>query len=382
VTPPTLVHGLAGDLVLPDWTPLAEEEVGAVLGHYPSRQPGDEPVITWRSPRPMSAAALVSWGGTEVFVKRHDPRVRNARQLTVEHAFAEHLRARGLPTPAVLGTVAGRTTITSNEGVYEVHQTASGVDLYRDAMSWTPFTSLGHAWAAGAALARFHQASSDFSCPARPPSVLTDSCHVITAADPLEAIHRLAASRPGLARYLAQRAWQNDLAVHHVPFIRRASPLLAGLERHWTHGDWHPSNLAWTSEGPDASVAAVFDLGLANLTFATHDLATALERSTVGWLDLSRTGRAEADLDAADALLDGYQQTRPLDAASALAVAAVLPVVHLEYALSEIEYFSDVVDSPANADLAYHGYLLGHTRWFETAEGSAMLDHLQQRLAP
>jgi Ser/Thr protein kinase RdoA (MazF antagonist) len=209
--------------------------------------------------------------------------------------------------------------------------------------------------------------------------VLTDSCHVITAADPLEAIARLAAARPGLARYLAERSWQNELAAHHVPFMRQASPLLARLKRQWTHGDWHPSNLAWTSNRPDAGVAAVFDLGLANRTFAAHDLATALERSTVSWLDLPQTGRAEADLDAADALLDGYQQTRPLDAASALAVAAVLPVVHLEYALSEIEYFSDVVDSPASADLAYHGYLIGHTRWYETAEGSLMIDHVQQR---
>ena len=375
---PLRVHGLAGDLVAPDWSPLSDEEARAVLSNYPSRQEDDEPAITWRSPRPMSAAALVSWAGTEVFVKRHDPRVRTAHQLTAEHIFAEHLRTRGVPVPAVLATVTGRTTVTSTEGVYEVHQTAAGVDLYRDAMSWTPFTSLGHAWAAGSALARFHHAASDFPCPASPPSVLTDSCHIITAADPIEAINQLAAARPGLARYLAKRSWQNELGAHHVAFIRQASPLLAGLEPQWTHGDWHPSNLGWTSDGPDAVVAAVFDLGLANLTFAAHDLATALERSTVNWLDLPHTGAPEADLDAVDALLDGYQHTNPSDGASA-AVAAVLPVAHLEYALSEIEYFSEVVDSPANADLAYDGYLIGHTRWFEGPEGSAMLDHLLRR---
>jgi hypothetical protein len=120
----------------------------------------------------------------------------------------------------------------------------------------------------------------------------------------------------------------------------------------------------------------VFDLGLANRTFAAHDLATALERSTVSWL----VDKPEADLEAVDALLDGYQSISPLDRLTGAAMAAVLPVVHLEYALSEIEYFSDVVDSPVNADLAYVGYLIGHTRWFEGPAGEALLDHLRRRI--
>jgi hypothetical protein len=38
-----------------------------------------------------------------------------------------------------------------------------------------------------------------------------------------------------------------------------------------------------------------------------------------------------------------------------------------------------VVSSPANADLAYDGYLLGHTAWFRTPHGAAVLDHLRRR---
>jgi hypothetical protein len=57
----------------------------------------------------------------------------------------------------------------------------------------------------------------------------------------------------------------------------------------------------------------------------------------------------------------------------------VLPVVHVEYALSEIEYFADVVASPANAELAYDGYLLGHARWFSSTDGAALVGHLQAR---
>jgi Ser/Thr protein kinase RdoA (MazF antagonist) len=155
--------------------------------------------------------------------------------------------------------------------------------------------------------------------------------------------------------------------------------MLGELRPHWGHGDWHPSNLTWTSTAADAETAGVLDLGLANRTSVAHDLATALERSTVSWLEMAGTGRAEADLDAVDALLDGYECIRKLDPKESLALAEILPVVHLDYALSEVEYFADVVGSPGNADLAYDTYLLGHTRWFEGSEGSAMLDLLRRR---
>ena len=374
--PAGLVHGMGKDLVEPDWAPLTPGEVSTVLAHYGT---DTGTVIAWRSPRPMSAAALVRGGGDAVFVKRHHLHVRSAAQLAVEHAFAAHLRAAGAPVPDVRRTAAGTTTLACGDVVYEVHEVAPGIDLYRDALSWTPFISLGHARAAGAMLARLHQAAAGFGCPARAPGVLTNSCAVIVAADPLAEVETILGQRPGLGRYLSGRDWPGDLAGHLLPAIQRVAPLLGVLERQWGHGDWHPSNLTWDSAAADAQVAAVFDFGLANRTFAVHDLAIALERSTVGWLDLAESGRAEADLDAVNALLDGYQSVRPLSPAEAAALPEVLPVVHLEYALSEIEYFADVVHSPANADLAYDAYLIGHARWFGGSEGSAMLGHLRQR---
>jgi hypothetical protein len=57
----------------------------------------------------------------------------------------------------------------------------------------------------------------------------------------------------------------------------------------------------------------------------------------------------------------------------------VLPVVHVEYALTEVEYFAGIVASPANADLAYDAYLLGHARWFAGPDGTVLLDHLRRR---
>ena len=373
-----LAHGMGRVLVEPDWPPLTDEEVSGVLARY--GRP-DAAVVNWHSPRPMSAAALVRCDGEELFVKRHHLLVRTAGQLAAEHALAAHLRALGVAVPAVLRLPDGGTTVGSGDYVYEVHARADGIDLYRDVLSWEPFTSLHHARAAGAALARFHRASASFGLPGRPPGVLTSSCAVITASDPLAAVARLAARRPGLASYLDRRPWREDLTRYHLPAIGHLAPLLPHLGRLWGHGDWHPSNLTWTAPSPGADVAAVIDLGLANLTFAAHDLAVAIERSAVAWLDLADTGRADADIAAVDALLDGYDAVRPLTQAELEALPRLLPVVHVEYALSEVEYFASVVPSPDNASLAYDTYLIGHTRWFGGPDGSALLSHLRQRAA-
>jgi Ser/Thr protein kinase RdoA (MazF antagonist) len=253
------------------------------------------------------------------------------------------------------------------------------VDLYRDVPSWYPFASLDHARSAGRALASFHRAARDFPLPASEPSVLMNSTAIVASGDPLGELARLVAARPALARAVAQRSLVEDFARYHLRAIEKAAPLLGALVPQWGHGDWHASNLTWSSMGPEAVVAGVLDLGLANRTFAVHDLAVALERSTVDWLDPAGTGHIAADLKAVDAMLDGYEQVQPLDEVELVALVAVLPVVHLEYALSEVEYFAEVVRSPANAELAYDGYFIGHTRWFEEAAGSVLIDHLQRR---
>src|SRR5262249_60188900 len=129
----------------------------------------------------------------------------------------------------------------------------------------------------------------------------------------------------------------------------------------------------------EAGVGAVMDVGLSTRTFAAHARGVAMERSAVSGLDLAENGRAHPDLPAVDALLDGYEGVRRLTGAELAALPLLLPVVHVEYALSEVEYFASVVRSPGNADLAYHGYLVGHARWFGTPDGQALLSHLQRR---
>lgn len=123
----------------------------------------------------------------------------------------------------------------------------------------------------------------------------------------------------------------------------------------------------------------MFDFGLSDRTFALFDLATAIERNLIPWLDLDGGGRAVAELDQLDALLFGYASVLPLDAAQLRLLAALLPLVHADFALSEVEYFAGVTGSDEHAGVAYDRYLLGHADWFGSGEGQRLLRHLQRR---
>ena len=364
-------HGWNDDDATPDWPPLETAEVEALLSGFaalrgPSR-------ILWRSPRPFSAAARVLTPAGERFVKRHHRRVRTPAALAEEHAFIAHLRAQGLPVPEVVADDAGRTAIERGDWTYEVHATAGGVDLYRDTPSWTPLAQAAHARNAGRMLARLHRAAAGFAAPSRSTAMLVARDEVLRAPDLVQAIDAQRAQRPALAAYLARcRDWRADLAPLAARH-RQLQPRIAALPRLWTHGDWHASNLFWTGADDHAEVATILDFGLCAPTFALYDLATAIERNAIAWLHLD-AGTQVAFPDTARALMAGYAELLPLAPAMRETLAALLPLVHVDFALSEVDYFLGVLDAPAQADLAWDGFLLGHAAWFETAPGRALLD--------
>lgn len=371
---PHFVHGLAADDAPPDWPPLAPAEVATLLERYPHLAPAGP--IAWRSPRPLSAAALVASAAGTVFVKRHHESVRTRTQLAEEHACMAWLRARGIPVPAVLADAQGHTAIAQGEWTYEVHAAAEGVDLYRQAISWEPLRDLAHAQAAGAMLARLHEAADGYAARQRSTHVLVARSELVEAPDPLAALAAQLPARPGLAAYLERRDWRGELAATLAPFHPGLSARLAAQPRLWTHGDWHVSNLCWSGAGSQARVSAVLDFGLAARTFALFDLATAIERNAIAWLALDR-GHAAAHPDIARALIAGYRSRRPLAPADVHLLADLLPLVHLDFALSEVEYFAAVTHSPANADVAYHTFLRGHAAWFATPAGRAMREAIR-----
>ncbi len=368
-----LVHGMGMALETPTWPAITMADAQAVLAHFPAA--GRLVDLHWHSPRPFSAAALIDTDRGLHFLKRHHHRLRTPAALVEEHRFMAHLRAAGLCVPEIVSTADGDSAVALGEWTYELHRDAPGADLYRDRQSWTPFLSSGHAHAAGEALARLHRASRDFAAPARGPHPLIASFTILPALDPMAAAQAYVAARPALSGWLADRAWQRELARLIAALGQGLSERMAGQPALWTHGDWHPSNLLWTDGG---GVAAILDFGLATRSCALHDLAMAIERAAFRWLDLGNDD-AIGDVDAAMAIITGYRGVAPIAASDMETLIGLLPLIHVEFALSEIDYFAGIVGDPDQAAIAWQDYLVGHADWFLSVAGQDFLRRLMER---
>ena len=372
-------HGMDGSLVAPDWEPLALDEVRELLRRVAGY---DGPIeILSVSPRPFSAASVVAANGRSVFVKRHHRSVRDREGLLEEHRFIAHLQANGAPVPNVLVTVTGETAIENDEWIYEVHETPRGIDVYQDALSWTPFLSAAHARSAGRMLAKLHKAASGFLASPRKPQPLVSSFTIFASSDPRAAMERYIDARPALARN--PTTLRNCDALELLaPFHEELLPLLPSLNPLWTHNDLHASNLFWSDARSNAHATAVFDFGLADRTNAVHDLALAIERNIVEWLalpeDPAQASSVPVHLDHLHALLDGYNELRPLSQEEAAALAPMTALCHAEFALTEADYFLGVLQSDARARVATDQYLVGHAQWFRSPGGQKLLDELRE----
>jgi len=360
------VQGLNNDEVAADWPPISTRDISWLREHYP--QLDGQSQARWHSPRPLSAAAIVDGAQGAVFIKRHHHSVRSAACLEEEHRFIAHLAAAGLPVVQVLAAADGHTAVEQGEWTFELHAVGVGDDLYRDAVSWSLLTDVAQASEAGRMLARLHQASDSYHAPQRSTHVLVARDDLIRADDPIAAIQSDLPTRPGLARYLARIPWETQLRRDVLPWHSGLAERLRDEPRLWAHNDWHVSNLLWR----DGQVSTVLDFGLASPTSALFDLATAIERNAVAWLQLER-GMEAVRIDIALALLDGYRQVLPLSAARVHLLADLLPMVHFDFALSEVEYFEGVTSSTANADVAWQPFMLGHPAWFHSPPGQALL---------
>jgi Ser/Thr protein kinase RdoA (MazF antagonist) len=368
-------HGLEGNLVEPDWPALKLDELDGLLRRFPQAQKAER--ILSFSPRPFSAASVVETPLGNVFVKRHHRAVRDRDALLEEHRWLNYLSRRDTLVKKPLEDRSGETAVELGEWTYEVHPVGDGLDVYEAAQSWTPFLSVGHARHAGRALARLHAASAGYDAPARKAATLVTSFRIFSCDDPWPELARYIEERPALHGYLAKRDWLVETQEALLPFHNRLRKFLPAFQHLWTHNDFHASNLFWSDASPEAEVTDIIDVGLADRTNALHDIATAIERNGVEWLQIHDASRDPLHLEQIDALLSGYEEMHPLSREEAEAVVALLPLVHAEFALSEADYFLRVLKSQEKADLAYLGYFLGHARWFNSGPGKRLLSHLQ-----
>jgi Ser/Thr protein kinase RdoA (MazF antagonist) len=379
VTAPPKVHGLDGSFVEPDWPNLTLQEVNQLLRQYPAAEKASG--ILTVSPRPFSAASVVSTPRGKVFVKRHHISVRSEADLLEEHRLLEYLHQRDPIVVAPLADADGKTVTSTGEWTYEVHPFAPGMDLYEEAHSWTPFLSVAHARNAGRALARLHAASAGYAAPARVTRTLVSSFTIFSQENPWPLLERYANERPQLFAYLENYSWRDQIQQAFAEHHHALRPYLSFLEPLWTHNDFHASNLFWSDTSPQAEVSAIIDFGLADRTNAIHDIATAIERNAVRWLEIE-TSADVVHFDHIDAFLAGYESLRPLSQREAEAIGALLPLVHAEFALSETDYFIRVLHSPQKAEVAYKTFLLGHANWFLTDAGKRLREHLALGVGP
>jgi Ser/Thr protein kinase RdoA (MazF antagonist) len=372
------VHSMRVDPARTDWPRLELQEVQAVVERWGLTDAARR--VIWHSPRPLSSAAIVELRNRELFVKRHHRSVRTATELEEEHQFIQHLHSRGAPVSGVLIAADGATAVELGDWTYEIHEVGAGIDLYRDAVSWSPFLSSDHAFAAGRTLGSLHVSSRQFDAPPRSARLLVSNDRVIRSAEPLRVVDELVALRPALRDYFQGKAWRTEIARAIAPFHDRYLDVLPYLESLWTHNDWHASNLLWTDQSVAASVRTALDFGLSDRTTAVYDLATAIERNTIPWLDIHDGEVGAAHLALVSGLIGGYLGARALSPAERAALVAILPLVHVGYALTEIDYFHGTTHSTENADLAYYAFLLGHSAWFESVHGRALLDHVYREL--
>jgi Ser/Thr protein kinase RdoA (MazF antagonist) len=321
-----------------------------------------------------------------VFLKRHYRAVRDAEGLTEEHRFLRHLIANGSAVPRVFGNSAGETAIERGAWTYEVHEALDGIDLYGDALSWTPFRTIAHAHSAGRALARMHRASEGFDAKPRKVQPLVASFTIFSSPDAGAELEHYLAARPALAEHPHVRRCCDEALESLAPFHGKLRPLLPALRPLWTHNDLHASNLLWSESGSNAQAMGMIDFGLADRTCAVHDLAQAIERNIVEWLApvqglesaMISAKNVPIHLDHLTALLEGYESVRTLSDEEVAALAPMTALCHAEFALSETDYFLGVLHSQEKASMACDGWLVGHARWFRSEDGKRLLDAIEE----
>jgi Ser/Thr protein kinase RdoA (MazF antagonist) len=231
-------------------------------------------------------------------------------------------------------------------------------------------------------LARLHLAAEKYDAPARKPRPLVASFTIFAGNDPHDALKAYLTARPALDQHSATRE-DCKLALELLtPFHNNLKNYLPSLAPLWTHNDLHASNLFWSDDCPQARPKSVIDFGLSDRTNAVYDLAQAIERNIVEWLQL-RHDSAEGNnipvhLDHLSAMLDGYEKVRPLSQWEASALVPMVALGHTEFALTEADYFLGVLNSVDKARIATRDYLVKHAEWFRGPGRRLLLDPLQR----
>lgn len=357
------------------WPPLTEDDIATLLPHW-GAHPAHNPIL-WHSHRPFSASAIVALAdGGQLFLKRHGRALRSAETLTEEHLFAHHLARQGLPVSAPIPMQNGLTALATPDYTYEAFPLHAERDAYRGLDSWRPYQETAQAASSGTLLARLHQASEGHQAPPRQNPPLISARHPLLHDRLKDSLIPWAAQQDGLAAFCPPDALQRDVLPLLAPFHEALLPLLPDDQPLWGHGDWHGANLLWNEDGQNLTAARAFDFGMCDLTSAAFDLAVAIERSFISWLDPHGTPTVHEE--QLRAFLHAYDAQRPRSTVEKHLTACWLPLCHVTFALSETAYYGHILGNKEAAEISRRDYLIGHARWFHTSRGKAPLAMLKE----
>lgn len=355
------------------WPIISDSEIADVLGRLEHPLAGTPLTV---SNRPTTAGILVDVGPRTVFIKRHGPRTVPADHLRAVHGLVAHVRDRGIPTPALLRFADHDTLWETPAGTWEVYEGAQGEDRYRDAPTWTVPRTLDEARALGAMTARLAIASADYRARRNPACAYQSSMHLF-ASDPRRDLPRWLAERPGVRAYLAHSGRRiEDQWAPHLQFAASYADIAPRLPVAWTHGDLHVSNVFWDGNHP----SQVIDFGLADRNPAVYDLALAIERNAFEWTRIVDGDEDAVRADVTLALIEGYEEIRPLSPDERCGLVAMMPLVQAEAGLNWIEYQYGATRSLHGADWCLDIFFGEHTRWFTRPSGRDYLAWLDDAL--
>lgn len=246
-------------------------------------------------------------------------------RVAFTHSLIEHVRKRGFPTPAVVPTRGGQSTVLRIEGnVYECFEFVEG-ERYDDSLEQTTH--------AGATLAGYHAAVAGFHADWTPPHA---------------SYHDAAMVRTGLNTIPTTTAGHDSVVGHEAELLETTQKLYELYEEaaaqveaegfaSWPstiiHGDWHPGNLLFFGQ----RVVAVLDFDAARFLPPVIDVAYGLlqfsilrgEEEPSQWPDFfdeSRARRFWTGFGARAELTPAQRRAIPSLMVEALIGEAALPI--------------------------------------------------------
>ena len=356
------------------WPVISEDECERVLARLATPFAG---TVLQVSNRPTAAGILVDAGTSTVFIKRYAPGAVPADHLRAVHGLVAHIRARGFPTPAFLAFADSDTVWETPTGTWEVCEGAIGEDRYRDDPTWTIPGTLDEAHALGSMTARLALASSDYYAALNPPSAYQSRMRLF-AQDPRRDLPQWLAERPGVRAYLRDSGRRiEDEWAPHLDFAAAYAPIAAQLPSSWTHGDLHVSNVFWEGLAPSQFI----DFGLADRNPSVYDLALIIERNAFEWTRIVDGDEEAVHRDITLALIDGYEEVRPLSPLERRGLLALMPLIQAESGLNWNEYQYGATRSMPGADWCLDVFFGEHTRWFTRPPGRDYLAWLDDAIS-